>query len=472
MSQTLINEIVAFINNILWGNGQILIYMLLAAGVWFSVKLGFIQIRHFGHMFSVMKGSTKSDAAGISSFQALCTSLSARVGTGNLAGVAVAISLGGSGAIFWMWVIAILGMATGFAESVLGQLYKVKDANGEYRGGPAYYIQQGLNKRWLAVIFSLFLFLGYGFIFSAVQANTITDALNHAYEIPTHYSGLVIIVLAGLIVIGGLRAIAKFAEWVVPFMAVTYVLVTLSITFLNIELVPAMLWDIITSAFGLQEAGAGAMGAAFKHGVQRGLYSNEAGSGSVPHAAASATPNPNHPVSQGYVQMLGVFIDTMILCTCTAIVILLAGGASGEGMEGIRLTQDAMASHLGEGGGYFVAAAISLFAFTSVVANYAYGESNLHMFKLDNKLGRAAYTAGYLMMILWGSMAALPEVWAMADMALGLMTVINISALVWMTPTIVSISKDYFAKRDAGKEITYKAGDCDIQGKSEKGIWD
>lgn len=472
VSFTLINEIVAFINNILWGNGQILIYMLLAAGVWFSVKLGFIQIRHFGHMFSVMKGSTKSDKAGISSFQALCTSLSARVGTGNLAGVAVAISLGGSGAIFWMWVIAILGMATGFAESVLGQLYKVKDANGEYRGGPAYYIQQGLNKRWLAVIFSLFLFLGYGFIFSAVQANTITDALNHAYDIPTLYSGLVIIVLAGLIVVGGLRAIAKFAEWVVPFMAVTYVLVTLFITFANIQLVPAMLWDIISSAFGLQEAGAGAIGAAFKHGVQRGLYSNEAGSGSVPHAAASATPNPNHPVSQGYVQMLGVFIDTMILCTCTAVVILLAGGSSNEGMEGIRLTQNAMSSHLGTGGGYFVAAAISLFAFTSVVANYAYGESNLHMFKLDNKIGRTVYTTGYLLMILWGSMAALPEVWAAADMALGLMTVINITAIVMMTPTIVSISKDYFAKREKGKEIAYKSGDCEIQGKSEDGIWD
>ncbi|MEP2651640.1 MAG: alanine/glycine:cation symporter family protein, partial [Paraglaciecola sp.] len=442
----MINEIVAFINNILWGNGQILIYMLLAAGVWFSVKLGFIQIRHFGHMFSVMKGSNKSDKAGISSFQALCTSLSARVGTGNLAGVAVAISLGGSGAIFWMWVIAILGMATGFAESVLGQLYKVKDANGEFRGGPAYYIQQGLNKRWLAVIFSLFLFLGYGFIFSAVQANTITDALNHAYDIPTLYSGLVIIVLAGLIVIGGLRAIARFAEWVVPFMAVTYVFVTLVITILNLDLVPAMLWDIVSSAFGLQEAGAGALGAAFKHGVQRGLYSNEAGSGSVPHAAASASPNPDHPVSQGYVQMLGVFIDTMILCTCSAVVILLAGGASGEGMEGIRLTQNAMSTHLGAGGGDFVAAAISLFAFTSVVANYAYGESNLHMFKLDNKIGRTVYTTGYLLMILWGSMAALPEVWAAADMALGLMTVINITAIVWMTPTIVSISKDYFRK--------------------------
>lgn len=468
----MIHEIVAFINNILWGNGQILIYMLLFAGFWFSFKLGFIQIRHFKHMFSVMKGSTKSDKSGISSFQALCTSLSARVGTGNLAGVAVAISLGGSGAIFWMWVIAILGMATGFAESVLGQLYKVRDDHGEFRGGPAYYIQQGLNKRWLAIAFSLCLFLGYGFIFSAVQANTITDALNHAYDIPTLYSGLVIIVLAALIVVGGLRAIARFAEWIVPFMGVSYVLVALVIAAINVDAIPAMLYDIITSAFGLQEAGAGALGAAIKNGIQRGLYSNEAGSGSVPHAAAGASPNPDHPVSQGYVQMLGVFLDTMVLCTCTALIILLAGGESSGQMEGIRMTQTAMSFHLGSGGNDFVAAAISLFAFTSVVANYAYGESNLHMFKLDNKVGRVAYTAGYLAMILWGSMAALPQIWAMADMALGLMTVINIIAIVWMTPTIVSISKDYFAKKDANQEITYQSGDCDIQGSSEKGIWD
>ena len=216
----MISELVSFINNILWGEGQVLIYLLIIAGVWFTLKLNFIQIRHFRHMFSVMKGSGKSDKSGISSFQALCTSLSARVGTGNLAGVAVAISLGGAGAVFWMWVIALLGMATGFAESVLGQLYKVRDDNGEYRGGPAYYIQQGLNKRWLAITFALFLFLGYGFIFSAVQANTITDALNFAYDIPTLHSGLVIIGLAALIVVGGLRAIARFAEWVVPFMAV------------------------------------------------------------------------------------------------------------------------------------------------------------------------------------------------------------------------------------------------------------
>lgn len=467
----MVNDLVSAVNNVLWGDGQVLIVMLLVCGVWFTVKLKGVQLRHFTHMFALMKNSNTATREGISSFQALCTSLSARVGTGNLAGVAVAISLGGAGAIFWMWMIALLGMATGFAESVLGQLYKVKDENGEFRGGPAYYIKQGLNKTWLAVAFSLCLFFGYGFVFSAVQANTITDALNNAYQIPDTWSGLAIIVLAALIVVGGLRGIARFAEFVVPFMGIGYVLVALAITFMNIDAVPAMLWDIITKAFGLQEAGAGALGAAIKNGIQRGLYSNEAGSGSVPHAAASAAPNPNHPVSQGYIQMLGVFLDTMILCTATAFIILLAGGSASEQMEGIRLTQSAMSEHLGTGGTDFVAAAICLFAFTSVVANYAYGESNLHMFKLDNRPGRAAYTVGYLGMIFWGAQAALPEVWAMADMALGLMTVINITAIVWLTPTIVSISKDYFAKHDKGERPEYKTGDCEIQGKSEDGIW-
>lgn len=467
----MITDIVAAVNNVLWGNGQVLIVMLLVCGIWFTVRLGGVQFKHFGHMFSLMKNSTTSTKEGISSFQALCTSLSARVGTGNLAGVAVAISLGGAGAIFWMWMIALLGMATGFAESVLGQLYKVRDVHGEFRGGPAYYIKQGLNKTWLAVAFSLCLFFGYGFVFSAVQANTITDALNNAYHIPPAWSGVVIISLASLIVIGGLRGIARFAEYVVPFMGIGYVAVALIITIVNYDAIPGMLWDIISAAFGLQEAGAGALGAAIKNGIQRGLYSNEAGSGSVPHAAASAAPNPNHPVSQGYIQMLGVFVDTMILCTATAFIILLAGGSDSDQMEGIRLTQTAMSSHLGDGGTDFVAAAICLFAFTSVVANYAYGESNLHMFKLDNRAGRAAYTVGYLAMIFWGAQAALPTVWAMADMALGLMSVINIIAIIWMTPTIVSISRDYFDKHKRGEKPEYKTGDCEIQGKTEDGIW-
>jgi AGCS family alanine or glycine:cation symporter len=471
MGFILINAIVDTVNNVLWGDGRVLIYLLVIAGIWFSVRLRFVQFRHFTHMFSVMRGSTQSNESGISSFQALCTSLSARVGTGNLAGVAVAISLGGSGAVFWMWVIAFLGMATGFAESVLGQLYKVRDDNKEFRGGPAYYIKQGLGQHWLAVLFSLSLFLGYGLMFGSVQANTITDAINHAYAIPTSYTGIVIVVLAAMVIVGGIRAIANFAEWVVPIMAGAYLLVVVVITLMNISAVPGVLADIINSAFGLGEAGAGAMGAAIKHGIQRGLYSNEAGSGSAPHAAACAAPQPNHPVSQGYVQMLGVFIDTIVLCTCTATVILLADVGGGEEMEGIRLTQDAMTSHLGGIGTHFVTVAVTLFAFTSVVANYVYGENNLHMFKLDHKLGRGCYMVVYLAMVMWGSVASLKSAWAMADMALGLMTLINIVAIIWLTPTIVAISNDYFKKHDDCKDMEYKTGDCKIQGVSEKDVW-
>lgn len=465
------NEIVTAVNEVLWGKGQLLIYMLLFAGAWFTIKLGVIQLRHFGHMFSLLKNSTHADESGISSFQALCTSLSARVGTGNLAGVAIAISLGGAGAIFWMWVIALLGMATGFAESLLGQVYKVRDSNNEFRGGPAYYIQQGLGLKWLGILFSLCLLFGYGFIFSATQANTVADALNHAYGIPVFNTGLVITVLAGFVIMGGLRAIARFSELVVPFMGAAYLIAAVGITLLNIEAVPAMLYDIIMSAFGLQEAAAGAFGAAIKNGIQRGLYSNEAGTGSVPQAAASASPQPNHPASQGYLQMLGVFLDTIVLCTCTAIIILLANnGMSGE-MEGIRLTQNAMQSHIGSYGVHFVSIAITLFAFTSVVANYAYAESNLHLFKLDNKTGRTVLTIIFLGMMFWGTGANLKEVWAAADMAFGLMAVINIVAIVLLTPTIVSVSKDYFKKHDSKLSMDFKRGDCKVQGNTEDGIW-
>ncbi|MFT5756833.1 MAG: AGCS family alanine or glycine:cation symporter [Alteromonadaceae bacterium] len=467
----MLNEIIAPINNLLWGEGQVLIYLLLFAGLWFSFKLKFVQLLHFKYMFSVMKGSKQADKSGISSFQALCTGLSARVGTGNLAGVAMAISLGGSGAVFWMWLIALLGMATGFAESVLGQLYKVRDDNNEFRGGPAYYIRAGLGKPWLAILFSLCLFLGYGISFSAMQANTISDALNNTFAIPTQYSGAVIAILAGSIVIGGLRSIARFAELIVPFMGLAFVSVAIIVTLINIQLLPAMFMDIFSSAFGLNEAGAGALGAAMKNGIQRGLYSNEAGAGSVPHAAAGASPVPNHPVAQGYVQMLGVFLDTMVLCTCTAMVILLSDiTVSGE-MEGIRMTQDAMSSHFGSGGNYFVAAAITLFAFTSVVANYAYAESNLHLFKLDNKMGRLVYTLLYLFMVFWGANASLKEVWSMADMALGLMTLVNVYAIVLLTPTIVNLTKDYQSKLKANKKISFKASDVSIQGKIEPDVW-
>ncbi|OUS73411.1 sodium:alanine symporter family protein [Pseudoalteromonas sp. A601] len=463
--------IVGTVNNLLWGEGQILIYILLFTGIWFSVRLKLIQIVKFKHMFSLLRTSSKCDKNDISSFQALCTGLSARVGTGNLAGVAVAISLGGSSAIFWMWMIAILGMATGFAESVLGQVYKVRDSNGEFRGGPAYYIQQGIGSKTLAIAFALCLFLGYGFTFSAMQTNTITDALNYAFEIPTFYSGIVITILAGSIILGGFKAIARFAERVVPIMGIVFVLAAVIITIINFSQVPAMIEDILLSAFGLQEAGAGAMGAAIKNGIQRGLYSNEAGAGSVPHASACATPIPNHPVTQGYIQMLGVFFDTIVLCSCTAVIILLADvDISGE-MEGIRLTQEAMTAHLAQGGVYFVAAAITLFAFTSVVANYAYAESNLHLFKLDNKIGRGIYTFLYLSMMMWGASATLKEVWDLADIALGLMTVVNVIAIIILTPTILAVTADYNKQRAQNAEPEFNANKVNVQGKTEKGIW-
>ena len=468
----MLNTIIGAVNDVLWGQWQLLIFLLVGAGFWFTYKLGVVQIRQFGHMFALMKNSRQSDASGISSFQALCTSLSARVGTGNLAGVALAISVGGPGAIFWMWVIALLGMATGYAESLLAQVYKVRDRQKEYRGGPAYYIQQGLGSRWLSVTFALCIFIGYGLFFSAVQANTISDAWNYAYQVPTQYSGLVITVLAGLIIMGGLRSIARFAEIVVPFMGIAYLLAALCIVAINISLVPDMLVNIVSSAFGLQEAGGGAMGAAIQAGIQRGLYSNEAGSGSAPQAAASATPTPNHPATQSYVQMLGVFFDTIILCTCTAIIILLAGGGAMNGeVEGIRLTQAAMESHIGDYGIHFVTIAISFFAFTSVVANYAYAESNLRIFGLDNKFGRSAYTLAYFAMVWWGTSASLAEVWNGGDMALGLMTVVNICALILLTPTIIAVSQDYIVKRQQGLSIDFKISDCKIQGRPLHDIW-
>jgi AGCS family alanine or glycine:cation symporter len=362
-------------------------------------------------------------------------------------------------------------MATGFAESVLGQLYKVRDEHSEFRGGPAYYIRSGLNKPWLAIVFAVCLFMGYGFSFSAMQANTIGEALNNAFAIPPHYTGIVIALLAGTIVVGGLRSIARFAELVVPFMGLAFVLTAVVILLINITQLPAMLADIVMSAFGLNEAAAGALGAAIKNGIQRGLYSNEAGAGSVPHAAAGASPVPPHPVAQGYVQMLGVFIDTIVLCSCTAVIILLSNISISGQMEGIGMTQNAMQAHFGQFGYYFVAGAITLFAFTSVVANYAYAESNLHLFKLDNKAGRLAYTLVYLAMVVWGANASLKQVWDLADMALGLMTLVNIYAIVLLTPTIVNLMKDYRRKLASQPAPRFVLNDVKIQGKVSENIW-
>ncbi|NMP33453.1 alanine:cation symporter family protein [Thalassotalea sp. M1531] len=460
---------VGFINGYLWG--YVLIYLLTGCGIWFSWKLRLLQLRHFTHMFSLLKSSRKSSEHGISSFQALCTSLAARVGTGNLMGVAVAITLGGPGAIFWMWVIAFVGMATAYAESALGQLYKEKDENNNFRGGPAYYMRKGINSPKLAIIFSVCLFFGYGFVFSSVQANSITDAFQGSFGVDPMICGIVITVLAGYIILGGLRNIARFAELAVPFMGLAYILVALFVIAINIEQIPAIIADIVGSALGLNQAAGGVVGIAILQGVQRGLYSNEAGMGSSPNAAAAADPNPPHPASQGYIQSLAVFFDTMLICTCTAFIILLADGTADTAM-GIQMTQQALSQQVGSWGAEFITIAILFFGFTSIVANYAYADNNLKYLNLDNMLGRWFLRIGFLAMLVFGSSASLPEVIALADLATGLMTVVNVTALFLLSKVVVSITKDYQQQVKQGKTPNYQVSEEEeISLGLSSGIW-
>ncbi len=470
------DSFISFLNNLLWGS--VLIYLLLGVGIFFTLRLGLIQFRHFGHMFSVLKHSRQSDAAGISSFQALCTSLAARVGTGNLAGVAVALYLGGPGAIFWMWLIALIGMATAFAESALAQLYKVKDDDGNYRGGPAYYMERGLGMRWMGVLFAVFLIIAFGLVFNAVQANSISAAMQVAFSVPEWATGLVLVVLAGLIIFGGLRTIARFAELVVPLMALAYLLIALVVVAMNLTELPGVLALIVKSAFGLEQAGGGAMGYAISqaliNGVKRGLFSNEAGMGSAPNAAASATPYPPHPASQGYVQMLGVFADTIVICTCTASIILLSGQFEpGSGITGIELTQKALSNEVGDWGNYFIAIAILFFAFTSIVANYAYAENNLVFLEHNHPAGLLVFRLFVLGMVMFGSVGELPTIWAMADTSMGMMALINLVAILLLSGVVVKLAKDYNDQRKLGRLPTFDASKYpELSNQLEEGIWD
>ncbi|AMQ88905.1 MULTISPECIES: alanine/glycine:cation symporter family protein [Marinobacter] len=466
--------IVDFLNSILWG--YVLVYGLLAVGVFFTIRLGFLQFVNFGEMVRAIRGSRESDVHGISPFQALCTSLASRVGTGNLAGVAVALYLGGAGAIFWMWMVALVGMATGYAESTLAQLYKVRDGKGQYRGGPAVYIAKGLKAPWAAAIFAVCLIISFGLVFNAVQANSIADAMEGAFGAPKLGVGVVIAALAGIVIFGGLRKIVRFAEFVVPFMAGAYVLLALGVMAMNITEVPGILTMIVKSAFGLEEAAGGAAGsvtAAMLNGIKRGLFSNEAGMGSAPNIAATATPAPHHPSSQGLVQAFGVFVDTIIICTATAVMILLAGVLEpGSGITGTQLTQQAMEVHLGEFGGYFIAVAILFFAFTSIVANYTYAENALIYLKGGSTLGLTLLRLAALAMVIWGGYEAVVTVFNAADASMGLMAAINLVAIVLLSGTVAKLTKDYLAQRKEGLVPHFKSKDYpELHEKIDSNIW-
>ena len=471
-----IPDLIGFMNDLLWGS--VLVYLLVGVGIYFTFRLGFIQFRHFGHMFSVLKNSRKADKAGISSFQALCTSLAARVGTGNMAGVAVALTAGGPGAIFWMWLIAMLGMATSFAESTLAQLYKTKDHDGNYRGGPAYYMEKGLGMRWMGVLFSIFLIIAFGLVFNAVQANSIANAMHNAFGWQETYVGIAVVLLSAVVIFGGIKRIARVAEFIVPIMALAYLVLALFVMFANIEKLPAILALIMKSAFGLQEAAAGGLGYAIAqamiNGIKRGLFSNEAGMGSAPNAAASATPYPPHPASQGYVQMLGVFMDTIVICSATVAIILMSGEYVPHGeVTGIELTQTALSSQVGDWGGIFVAVAIFFFAFTSIIANYSYAETNLIFLEHNHKAGLGLFRIIVLGMVMFGAVASLPIVWALADVSMGLMAIVNLVAILLLSGTVIKLAKDYNRQLKQGKLPTFDANDFpELQSQLEDGIWD
>ena len=466
--------VIDFLNTVFWS--YILIYGLLGVGLFFTLRLGFIQFRHFGEMFRVIRGSREADAAGITPFQALTVSLASRVGTGNLAGVAVALYLGGPGAIFWMWMVALVGMATAYSESTLAQLFKVKNAEGQYRGGPAFYIARGLRAPWAAVIFSVSLLISFGLVFNAVQANSIADAVEGAFGLPKLVTGLIIAAIVGLVVFGGIRQIAKVAEIVVPFMAGIYLLLAAVVLVMNIDQVPGMLATIFKSAFGLQEAAGGVTGgimAAMLNGIKRGLFSNEAGMGSAPNIAACAVPQPHHPASQGLVQALGVFIDTILVCTATALLILLSGVLEpGSGVTGTQLTQSALNVHIGGAGTYFIAIAIFFFAFTSIIGNYSYAENALTYLGVANRTGVTILRCALLLMVVWGSVQTVATVFDAADASMGLMATINLIAIVLLSGTVVKLTQDYFAQRKAGQEPVFHSADYpELGGEIDQEIW-
>jgi AGCS family alanine or glycine:cation symporter len=437
-----LNFIVDSLNNFLWS--YVLIIMLIVLGLYFTIKTDFVQFRYFKEMFRLLTDNTSKEDGKISSFQAFCISTASRVGTGNIAGIAIAVVAGGPGAIFWMWLIALIGSASGFVESTLAQIFKVKDSK-SFRGGPAYYIEQGLNKKWLGVLFSILITISFGFIFNSVQSNTISAAFSTAFGIDKFFMGIVLSGLTLIVVFGGVQRIAKVTEFIVPIFAVIYILVALFVVVINITSVPSVFKSIFENAFGFREMAVGGIGGVILTGIKRGLFSNEAGMGSAPNAAATA--DVSHPVKQGLIQALGVFTDTIIICTCTAFIVLLYPNYQSAGVTGIELTQLALSSHIGEIGNIFIAICIFLFAFSSIIGNYYYGESNIS-FMTDSKFVLNIFRLLVVAMVLFGSIAKIDVVWNLADVFMGTMAVINLVAIFMLSKYAFIALEDYTKQKD------------------------
>lgn len=442
-----ITELINQANYILWT--YILVAMLLGCALWFSFKTRFVQFRMISEMVRLLGDSTaKIDGheKHISSFQAFTISLASRVGTGNLAGVATAITVGGPGAIFWMWVIALLGASSAFVESTLAQLFKVRSKH-SYIGGPAYYMEKGLKKRWMGVIFAILITITFGFAFNSVQSNTICAAFDSAFNIPPMYMGIGITILTIIIIFGGVHWIANVSSILVPIMALGYIILALYIVISNITHLPDIFGIIIKNAFGIEQAIGGGIGAALMQGIKRGLFSNEAGMGSAPNAAATA--HVTHPAKQGFIQALGVFTDTLLICTCTAFIILFSGKHFNTDLDGIQLTQAALNSQIGNIGSTYIAIAILFFAYSSILGNYYYGEANIR-FITKRKEVIHIYRILVGGMVFFGSIASLKFVWSLADVTMALMAICNLIAIIMLGKYAFRLLDDYLTQKKNG----------------------
>lgn len=450
----LLNDLILTFNDVLWT--YILIALLIIIGLYFTFKTKFVQFTNIKEMFRLLGDGAKSKDSKdtISSFQAFCISTASRVGTGNLAGVATAIAMGGPGAIFWMWLIALIGSASAFIESTLAQIYKEKDGS-NFIGGPAYYMEKGLKKRWMGVVFAILITISFGLVFNSVQSNTITLSLKNSFGFDTKIVGLILTILTIIIIFGGVKRIADVSSVLVPIMAIAYILVTLFIVLKNFSAIPSILLLIFENAFGINQIVGGSIGAALMQGIKRGLFSNEAGMGSAPNAAATATVS--HPVNQGFIQTLGVFTDTLIICSCTAFIVLLSGIPLDGSIKGIELTQLAVSSQVGSWGNTFISICILLFAFSSIVGNYYYGEANIQ-FITNKKIYLSIYRISVALMVFFGSLVSMDIVWNLADLFMGLMAVINLIAIVLLSKIAFKALEDYTTQKKAGiKDPVFKS---------------
>ena len=455
------NELITQINDAIWG--YVLIGVLIICGIWFTWKTKGVQFRMVGEMLRLLADSATSGTDSlsdkdknhkhISSFQAFAVSVATRVGTGNLAGVATAIAIGGPGAVFWMWVIALIGSATAFIESTLGQLYKQRQKD-SFVGGPAYYIKKGLHCKWMAYLFAVLITITFGLSYNSIQSNTICGAMHEAFGWNPLLVGSILSVVALIIIFGGLQRIANVSAVMVPLMAIGYFVLVAVIIIMNIEHIPHVLKVIITNAFGLEQGVGGTIGATIMNGVKRGLFSNEAGEGSAPNVAAAATVS--HPVKQGLIQALGVFTDTLLVCSCTAFMILISGLYNTPELNGIALTQAALNSEIGAFGPTFIAIAILLFAFSSIIGNYYYGEANIRFMTSSNAVLTVYRVFSGGVLVMFGAMASLEIVWNLGDLCMALLTACNLVAIVRLGKYAFKLLEDYRQQKRSGiKEPTF-----------------